>query len=1007
MGLASVAHATITLQSSITFHEEEGEAGFSGTVCNAGNQTAQDCFLSIETPFDEEPKRVSLEHLDPGVTNEWSLSYAHPEAAQKGTFAAVVRTQYADANGFALHAVQLFPYALGNPSEAQSPFRLKLEAPKRPIEGTELDGKSPLWEVTPLEHQMTCTIRLARKDVATAPPARIRVVLPSSLAAAWYVGAKVEPGPMGWTNALEIMCSPHGSGYATQMFAVTNLSALAGSKLSIGVIVSTEAEDGAPPTATTAVLQLPVSATPKELLPFTTESGALHKRPLPVWVPMGALLGFLLVELLWRLFSKNGQPSRRAEVWCEAAVFVFVYALLAYELRLDLVLKGALCLGGDTPAHHYLFTHLKTALAHGRIVSWAPGWWSGFPMYQFYFPLPYLGMVLLDVLLPQNVAFNVGLILGLFLTPLCTGLAARQLRLPRPAPALLMLVTVPLLLDSTHTMWGVNVASTLAGMISNSWSFAFFPLALSSTIRDVLEGRARIRTVGLLLAVLLSHFFTSIVLALLLVAMMPFLLGSMERAKWGSAIRAFVVDGALAVLLMAWWLVPLVATRPWSVDFGDPWSIQVWKNLPIFVKVVGLPSLGVAILGWGMRVRRKHERVPEMTRAMVLGLCQVGISGALFFWGYSISKVFVNCRLWPFMIHGVLVLTALVWARMLKGTKVPSLGAVVFGLFVMTFAWDPPNYSRGYAKWNFEGLEGRADAAVFWDLVERLKGTPGRFATDLHPDNESFGSTRAFEALPALNGKAIVEGGIVNSALGSLASYSVQGEVSDAPAGWPLRVIPRKMDVETGLKHLELMGVRHFLARSSHVQKRVEMNRNWVLVKDYGKWRLYENPSIDGALVRAYPTGLPVVESKDFQGAIVEWFQEPKLASTPQIVVKPGETVPCLKGSGLRSASVKSEESFHRIRFKTPYVGVPHLVAVSAFPNWKIRRGAERVVLATPGYMVVIPTAPEVELKFSATGMDWLGRALTVCGLVGMGLGKWMRMGRARRGLARREVAPR
>ena len=57
--------------------------------------------------------------------------------------------------------------------------------------------------------------------------------------------------------------------------------------------------------------------------------------------------------------------------------------------------------------------------------------------------------------------------------------------------------------------------------------------------------------------------------------------------------------------------------------------------------------------------------------------------------------------------------------------------------------------------------------------------------TDL---NEALGSSRCFEALPYVwPGTRTLEGGIVNSALGSLAAYTVQGEISDAPAGWPLR----------------------------------------------------------------------------------------------------------------------------------------------------------------------------------------------------------------------------
>ena len=52
-------------------------------------------------------------------------------------------------------------------------------------------------------------------------------------------------------------------------------------------------------------------------------------------------------------------------------------------------------------------------------------------------------------------------------------------------------------------------------------------------------------------------------------------------------------------------------------------------------------------------------------------------------------------------------------------------------------------------------------------------------AFDLHPDNERLGSSRIFEAIPHLTQRGILEGGIVNSALGALPAYMIQGQVSD------------------------------------------------------------------------------------------------------------------------------------------------------------------------------------------------------------------------------------
>ena len=998
--LAQSAAADIRVDSSISSEPDPVGIVFHGSIVNGGDQTAENCRVGFE-PTTGATNEVAIGHLDPNVPHGWTLVHKHPETHRNGSFAATFRIRYEDPNGFPLYAVQIYPYRLGTAIDApdDSPVHLRMELPTREIEGTALEGVAALREPAPLNGAAICSVRLLPRAGLPQRPATLRLVLPHSLDFA-------PPYPEGFDNGDIPLFPPYPE---TVSFGVTNRYALAGSLLTIGAILVSDTADGIP-CAAVATTQIPIGTTPPDLRHLA--EGADLRRPIPAAVPVAALLLFLLAEAALRIgyrtpmgkappVSPPRRPpfskflSERLPCWEDILVLIGIYVLLAYELRLGLAFSHGLCLGGDTPAHHYLFSHLRESLAHGRIVSWAPGWWCGFPMYQFYFPLPYLGMVVLDTFLPSDIAFKAGLVGGILLTPICTWAAARMLRLPRPAPALLAASTLPLLFDTTHTMWGVNITSTMAGMISNSWSFAFFPLALAAVIRDTLDARPRVRNVLLLLAVLLSHFFTSIVLAIVLLGTLPLLLFAHRTASAPTrraSLLAFALDGGTAVCLMLWWLLTLVTTRPWSVDFGDPWKIHLFRNLPIFVKIVLVPTA----LALPFVFRRScapttadsDDNADRLLRlALAVALLQTAVSLVLFLFGYDISKVFVNCRLWPFGVHGILTSWALVAAFLLRRARLRAAGVPVCLLFVAAFVWDPPNYARGYAEWNFAGIEARPDAPVYQDLVRRLRDTPGRFSFDLHPDNVRLGSTRAFEALPALCGKPIIEGGIVNSALGSLVAYSVQGEVSDAPAGWPLRVIPRRLDVPTGLRHLELLGVRQFLARSSHVQKGIEADGAWRLVHDYGgKWRLYENPSVDGNLVHAYPDGLPVLVTNDFQGAIIAWANDLSLASTPQIVVEDAVDIPSWAIPATappRPLPVAGEsQAFNRLSFRTEHIGVPHLVAVSAFPNWRVVRGADRIHLATPGFMVVVPTEPEVELAFAPTAADWIGRLMLLPGFL-------------------------
>lgn len=75
----------------------------------------------------------------------------------------------------------------------------------------------------------------------------------------------------------------------------------------------------------------------------------------------------------------------------------------------------------------------------------------------------------------------------------------------------------------------------------------------------------------------------------------------------------------------------------------------------------------------------------------------------------------------------------------------------------------------------------------------------------------------------------------------------------------------------------------------------------------------------------------------------------------------------------------------HEVGFATDAIGVPHLVKVSYFPNWKVD-GAEGVYRIAPSLMLVVPSEQNVSLQFANTWVENLGMALTVISVLGLGV---------------------
>ncbi|MDQ1439437.1 MAG: hypothetical protein QOK43_3066 [Acidimicrobiaceae bacterium] len=290
------------------------------------------------------------------------------------------------------------------------------------------------------------------------------------------------------------------------------------------------------------------------------------------------------------------RPSLTAAI--TVAVILAATAFVFVELQPALLFRNTTPSGGDMGAHvwgpAYLRDHL---LPHGRLSGWTPDWYDGFPALVFYFPLPSVLIVALSTVVPYGIAFKLVTVLGLLTLPAAAWFMGRFSGMKDPVPACLAVAMVPFMFDRTFTIYGGNIASTLAGEFAFSISLSLALVFLGVYARGLATGRYRALSAGLLALTALCHvvpaFFAiagAVVLALL-------------HFRWKAfAYMAWTLG--VSGLLAGFWVVPFLARLAYTNDMG-------WEKITTFRQTllhhddrwVMLLALAGAIISLALRRR--------------------------------------------------------------------------------------------------------------------------------------------------------------------------------------------------------------------------------------------------------------------------------------------------------------------------------------------------------------------------------------------------------------------
>lgn len=335
--------------------------------------------------------------------------------------------------------------------------------------------------------------------------------------------------------------------------------------------------------------------------------------------------------------------QRRLGITCIAGACLFVF----WQLRPDLLFSATTPAGGDMAAHvwgpAYLRDHL---LSSGRLSGWAPDWYAGFPAYHFYMVLPSLAIAVASFVIPYGVAFKLVSIAGLVTLPLAAALFVRLAGMRFPAPAVAALITLPFLFDTSYSIYGGNVASTLAGEFAYSISLSLMLVYLGVVLRGLRTGRHRVLAGVLLALVGLTHLIPAIFATAatgVALAMRP----GRRPLRW------VAVVGALGAALAAFWLLPFWWRRDYYHNIDWVNLSEYWPNLVRDDWSWILVGAWAALL-WGVLRRRR----PALYLTVLAALAAAG-------YRWIPQGVLWNARLLPFYYLAILLLAGIAVSTLL------------------------------------------------------------------------------------------------------------------------------------------------------------------------------------------------------------------------------------------------------------------------------------------------------------------------------------------------------
>jgi len=691
---------------------------------------------------------------------------------------------------------------------------------------------------------------------------------------------------------------------------------------------------------------------------------------------------------------------------------VIYYSMILILLRVDLIFIDNTPTGGDMGAHVVPIKYFIENFASSfKINGWSNDWFAGYPLYFFYFPFPAILTYLFNLIVPYGVAFKLMVAGSIVLVIYSIE------KLFRKEDYLFSHIGIGaglmFALTESFTIYGGNLASTLAGQFSFTYSLGFANLAIYYITKSKHKYKVPISSIFLSLC-LLSHL---IPFMLYLPAYSIYWLIKKDK------IQLKIISIFIFTTMVTRFIVPLI----YNLEFTTNMSYTPYTRLKDLIKPDILPY--VFLLFLFLLGRFNFKKLIENKTFSLFEFYLLLMSVSLYF--FVPEGALWNGRLVPFFNLGIIIIffkmidfllnDILQFQQGKLNTNLLILFSIVvciyifydkwfefnryklfvFGIIGLTFLGLVLFYNSSYklfnlgifvfimssmsflphwVNWNFTGYEGKED----WKEIEALyssleKLPPGRIMWEPNSDLNKYGTPMVLMTIPLFTEHSSMEGLYFDSSITTPFHFIAVSGLAEKPSNPVGGLSYINNDFEKGVEYLNDLGVDYFITYTESIRDKAINNKDLSLLFVSDPFSVFEIKTNKIELVNqrieTFPrisfyerTSSSLFRDTEYENFFEKAYNNFRYLDEYRVVELPaGLNLNSSNEVDLKISDLKI--SSDEIKFTTNKPNELHVIKVSYFPNWKIDKGMGPYRIS-PSFMSIIPYENNVVISFERLNIE-------------------------------------